>query len=151
MIIILRKALALMVIALAIGPAESADCTYQKDSLGQTRYRCDDGRKGTLRQDSLGRVHDSGTRQTWRQNSTGTWRSNDGQQMRKDSLGRVHHSNGPTWRTDTLGQQRSSDGTISVPIASSELVVVVETASRDPYCQQKRDDEALVCVAKDKC
>ena len=110
--IILRKALALMVIAVAIGSAEAADCNYQKDSLGQTRYRCDDGRKGTLRQDSLGRVHDSGTKQTWRQDSLGTWRSNVGLQMRKDSLGRVHQSDGTIWRTDSLGQQRASDGTV---------------------------------------
>ena len=110
--IILRKALALMVIAVAIGSAEAADCTYQKDSLGQTRYRCDVGRKGALRQDSLGRVHDSGTKQAWRQDSLGTWRSNDGQQMRKDSLGRVHQSDGTIWRTDSLGQQRASDGTV---------------------------------------
>ena len=110
--IILRKAFALMVMGLAIGGAEAADCTYQKDSLGQTRYSCDDGHKGTLRQDSLGRVHDSGTKQTWRQDSLGTWRSNDGQQMRKDSLGRVHQSDGTIWRTDSLGQQRASDGTV---------------------------------------
>ena len=110
--IILRKALALMVVGLAIGGAEAADCTYQKDSLGQTRYRCDDGHKGTLRQDSLGRVHDSGTKQTWRQDSLGAWRSNDGQQMRKDSLGRVLLIYGTFLSTDSLGQQRSSDGTV---------------------------------------
>ncbi len=110
--ILLRKALALMLMSLAIGGTEAADCTYQKDSLGQIRYRCDDGHKGTLRQDSLGRVHDSGTKQTWRQDSLGTWRSNDGQQMRKDSLGRVHQSDGTIWRTDSLGQQRASDGTV---------------------------------------
>ena len=92
--------------------AFAGDCTYRQDALGQQHYRCDDGRKGTLRQDSLGRVHDSGTKQTWRQDSLGTWRSNDGQQMRKDSLGRAHQSDGTIWRTDSLGQQRASDGTV---------------------------------------
>lgn len=37
----------------------SADCTYRKDSLGNTRYQCDHGKSGTLRTDSLGNVRDS--------------------------------------------------------------------------------------------
>lgn len=94
------------------GTAFAGDCTYRQDALGQQHYRCDDGRNGTLRQDSLGRVRDSGTEQTWRQDATGTWRSSDGQTMRKDNLGRTHNSDGTTWRTDALGQQRASDGTV---------------------------------------
>ena len=92
--------------------AFAADCTYRQDALGRQQYHCDDGRKGALRQDALGRIRDSGTEQTWRQDATGTWRSNDGQTMRKDSLGRTHNSDGTTWRTDALGQQRASDGTV---------------------------------------
>ncbi|MBP8172601.1 MAG: hypothetical protein KAY06_01110 [Aeromonadaceae bacterium] len=47
-----------------------------------------------MRQDALGRIRDSGTEQTWRQDATGTWRSNDGQTMRKDSLNRTRCSGG---------------------------------------------------------
>ena len=106
------RTLLIMGMLFLCGTALAADCTYRQDALGRQQYHCDDGRKGTLRQDSLGRVHDSGTKQTWRQDSLGTWRSNDGQQMRKDSLGRVHQSDGTIWRTDSLGQQRASDGTV---------------------------------------
>ena len=31
-------------------PAQAANCTYRQDALGHTRYRCDDGKQGTLRQ-----------------------------------------------------------------------------------------------------
>ena len=106
------RTLLIMGMLFLCGTALAADCTYRQDAQGRQQYHCDDGRKGTLRQDSLGRVHDSGTKQTWRQDSLGTWRSNDGQQMRKDSLGRVHQSDGTIWRTDSLGQQRASDGTV---------------------------------------
>lgn len=106
----LNKTLLLLFMGLVSGGA-AADCTYQENSLGQMRYRCDDGRSGVMRQDSLGRVHDSGTGQTWRKDSLGSWRSNDGGKMRTDSLGRVHQSDGTIWRTDSLGQQRASDGT----------------------------------------
>ena len=76
--------IALLVWLLAVG-AQAANCTYQKNSLGQVRYRCDDGRQGTLKTDSLGRVRDSGTGQQWRQDANGTWRSNDGQTRREDA------------------------------------------------------------------
>ena len=104
--------LLIMGLLLLSGTALAADCSYRQDTLGRQHYRCDDGRKGTLRQDALGRVRDSGTEQTWRQDATGTWRSSDGQTMRKDRLGRTHNSDGTTWRTDALGQQRASDGTV---------------------------------------
>ena len=39
----------------------ASDCTYRKDSLGHTRYQCQDGRHGSLRIDSLGTVRDSGS------------------------------------------------------------------------------------------
>ena len=35
-------------------PAQAANCTYRQDALGHTRYRCDDGKQGTLRGDALG-------------------------------------------------------------------------------------------------
>ena len=41
---------------LVVQSAGAADCTYRKDSLGNTRYQCDDGNSGTLRKDSLGNV-----------------------------------------------------------------------------------------------
>ena len=91
--------------------AFAADCTYRQDALGRQQYHCDDGRKGALRQDALGRIRDSGTEQTWRQDATGTWRSNDGQIRREDALGRTRQSDGTVWHTDALGQQKASDGT----------------------------------------
>ncbi|UUI58949.1 hypothetical protein [Aeromonas salmonicida] len=103
--------IALLVWLLAVG-AQAANCTYQKNSLGQVRYRCDDGRQGTLRTDSLGRVRDSGTGQQWRQDANGTWRSNDGQTRREDALGRIRQSDGTVWRTDAQGKQKASDGTV---------------------------------------
>ena len=103
--------IALLVWLLAVG-AQAANCTYQKNSLGQVRYRCDDGRQGTLKTDSLGRVRDSGTGQQWRQDANGTWRSNDGQTRREDALGRTRQSDGTVWRTDAQGKQKASDGTV---------------------------------------
>lgn len=102
--------LVLLMLGLAVS-AQAANCTYQKNSLGQVRYRCDDGRQGTLKTDSLGRVRDSGTGQQWRQDANGTWRSNDGQIRREDALGRTRQSDGTVWHTDALGQQKASDGT----------------------------------------
>ena len=91
--------------------AFAADCTYRQDALGRLQYHCDDGRKGTVRQDALGRIRDSGTEQTWLQDATGTWRSNDGQTRREDALGRTRQSDGTVWRTDAQGKQKASDGT----------------------------------------
>ena len=94
----------------------AGDCTYRKDSLGHTRYQCQDGRHGSLRTDSLGTVRDSGTGVTWRKDSLGNVRSSDGTTYRQDSLGNVRVSNPGTgdtvtWRKDSLGNLRSSDGT----------------------------------------
>lgn len=59
-------------VLLAISPIAlaAADCTYRKDSIGNTRYQCQNGRSGTLRTDSLG-----------------TLRASDGTVCRSDSLG----------------------------------------------------------------
>ena len=98
------------------GTALASDCTYRKDSLGNTRYQCDDDKSGTLRKDSLGNVRDSGTGTTWRKDSLGNVRSSEGTTYRKDSLGNVRVSNPGngdtvTWRKDSLGNLRASDGT----------------------------------------
>lgn len=95
----------------------AGDCTYRKDSLGHTRYQCQDGRHGSLRTDSLGTVRDSGTGVTWRKDSLGNVRGSDGTTYRQDSLGNVRASNGKsglnvTWRKDSLGNLRASDGTL---------------------------------------
>ena len=95
----------------------ASDCTYRKDSLGHTRYQCQDGRHGSLRTDSLGTVRDSGTGVTWRKDSLGNVRGSDGTTYRQDSLGNVRASNGKcglnvTWRKDSLGNLRASDGTL---------------------------------------
>ena len=97
----------------------ASDCTYRKDSLGNTRYQCKDGSHGTLRTDSLGTVKDSGSGTTWRKDSLGNVRSSDGTTYRQDSLGNVSASNSKsglnvnvTWRKDSLGNLRASDGTV---------------------------------------
>ena len=98
---------------LVVQSAGAADCTYRKDSLGNTRYQCDDGNSGTLRKDSLGNVRDSQSGTTWRKDSLGNVRSSEGTTYRKDSLGNVRVSNPSTgetvtWRKDSLGNLRSS-------------------------------------------
>ena len=95
----------------------AGDCTYRKDSLGHTRYQCQDGRHGSLRTDSLGTVRDSGSGTSWRKDSLGNVRSSDGTTYRQDSLGNVRASNGKsglnvTWRKDSLGNLHASDGTL---------------------------------------
>ena len=87
--------------------AFAADCTYRQDALGRQQYHCDDGRKGTLRQDALGRIRDSGTEQTWRQDATGTWRT--------DALGQQRASDGTVCRTDSLNRTRCSGGDSKPP------------------------------------
>ncbi|WP_234936722.1 hypothetical protein [Aeromonas caviae] len=72
----------------------AGDCTYRKDSLGYTRYQCQDGRHGSLRTDSLGTVRDSGTGVTWRKVSLGNLRASDGTLCRSDSLGTLHCDGG---------------------------------------------------------
>ncbi len=116
----LRLTLLLPTLALLVfcqtGQAAS-DCTYRKDSLGNTRYQCQDGRHGTLRTDSLGTVRDSGSGTSWRKDSLGNVRSSDGTTYRPDSLGNVRANNSKsglnvTWRKDSLGNLRASDGTV---------------------------------------
>lgn len=38
----------------------------KKRPLGDTRYQCDDGKQGTLREDALGNIKETGTGTTWR-------------------------------------------------------------------------------------
>ncbi|WP_429138593.1 hypothetical protein [Aeromonas allosaccharophila] len=111
----------LSLIALLLGllslAASAADCTYREDALGHTRYRCDDGKQGTLREGALGNIKDSGTGITWRKDALGNLKGSDGTTYRKDSLGNVRDSNPQTgervtWRKDSLGNLRASDGTV---------------------------------------
>lgn len=102
------------------------NCTYRKDSLGNTRYQCHDGKTGTLRTDSLGNVRDSGSGTTWRKDSQGNVRGSDGTTYRQDSLGNVQGSNAKTgekvtWRKDSLGHLRASDGTVCRADSLGEL------------------------------
>ncbi len=98
-------------------PAQAANCTYREDALGQTRYRCDDGKQGTLREDALGNIKDTGTGITWRKDALGNLKGSDGTTYREDALGNLRGSNSKTgarmtWREDALGQLRASDGTV---------------------------------------
>ena len=107
---------AVLLLGLLFQTVQATDCTYRKDSLGNTRYQCDDGKSGTLRKDSLGNVRDSQSGTTWRKDSLGNVRSSEGTTYRKDSLGNVRVSrpgtgDTVTWRKDSLGNLRSSDGT----------------------------------------
>lgn len=61
---------AFLMLGLLFQTVQATDCTYRKDSLGNTRYQCDDGRSGTLRKDSLGNVRDSQSGTTWRKDSS---------------------------------------------------------------------------------
>ncbi|MBL0442886.1 hypothetical protein JEO77_15855 [Aeromonas veronii] len=102
--------LAALLLSLAPQVVFAADCTYRKDALGHTRYQCDDGKQGTLREDALGNIKDSGTGTTWR----------------KDALGNIRGSNAKTgervtWREDALGQLRASDGTVCRTNALGQL------------------------------
>ncbi len=108
---------AVLLLGLLFQTVQATDCTYRKDSLGNTRYQCDDGKSGTLRTDSLGNVRDSQSGTTWRKDSLGNVRSSEGTTYRKDSLGNVRVSNPGTgdtvtWRKDSLGNMRSSGGTV---------------------------------------
>ncbi len=112
-----QRLLSMILIALCPCSVHAADCTYRKDSLGNTRYQCDDSKSGTLRKDSLGNVRDSQSGTTWRKDSLGNVRSSEGTTYRKDSLGNVRVSNPGsgetvTWRKDSLGNLRASDGTV---------------------------------------
>ncbi len=108
---------AFLMLGLLFQTVQATDCTYRKDSLGNTRYQCDDGRSGTLRKDSLGNVRDSQSGTTYRKDSLGNVRSSEGTTYRKDSLGNVRVSNPGTgdtvtWRKDSLGNRRASDGSV---------------------------------------
>ena len=63
--------LAALLLSLTPQVVFAADCTYRKDALGHTRYQCDDGKQGTLREDALGNIKDSGTGTTWRKDALG--------------------------------------------------------------------------------
>ena len=108
--------LAALLLSLTPQVVFAADCTYRKDALGHTRYQCDDGKQGTLREDALGNIKDSGTGITWRTDPLGNRKGSDGTTYRKDSLGNVRVSrpgtgDTVTWRKDSLGNLRASDGT----------------------------------------
>ncbi|WP_270808885.1 hypothetical protein [Aeromonas sp. QDB50] len=72
--------------ALLLGQLQSTafatDCTYREDALGQTRYQCDNGKRGTLREDALGNVRGSnpktGARITRHEDGLGNLRPADG-------------------------------------------------------------------------
>ncbi|MGL5027437.1 MAG: hypothetical protein ACRC6P_15855 [Shewanella oncorhynchi] len=117
----IRSLRALPLVALLLGAlplaASAANCTYRDDVLGQTRYRCDDGKQGTLRKDVLGNIKDSGTGTRWRQDNLGNLKGCDGTTYRQDVLGNMRGKNAKTgaqvtWRKDVLGNTRASDGTV---------------------------------------
>ena len=113
------RPLSLIALLLGLTPqiVFAADCTYREDALGHTRYQCNDGKQGTLREDALGNIKDSGTGITWRTDPLGNLKGSDGTTYRKDALGHVRGSNAKTgervtWREDSLGNLRASDGTV---------------------------------------
>lgn len=57
------RPLSLIALLLGLTPqiVFAADCTYRENALGNTIYQCDDGKQGTLREDALGNIKDSGT------------------------------------------------------------------------------------------
>ena len=113
------RPLSLIALLLGLTPqiVFAADCTYRENALGNTIYQCDDGKQGTLREDALGNIKDSGTGITWRTDSLGNLKGSDGTTYREDTLGNVRGSNlktgeRVTWREDSLGNLRASDGTV---------------------------------------
>lgn len=116
---LLRAALPLGLLLLVLPPqvAQATSCTYREDALGQTRYQCDNGKRGTLREDALGHIKDTGTGVTWRKDALGNLKGSDGTTYRQDALGNTHSYNSKTgakvtWREDSLGNLRASDGTV---------------------------------------
>ncbi|WP_234888597.1 hypothetical protein [Aeromonas caviae] len=104
-----QLSLAALLLGLLQSTALPANCTYREDALGHTRYRCDDGKQGTLREDALGNLKGS-----------------DGTTYREDALGNLRGSNSKTgarvtWREDALGQLRASDGTVCRTDALGQL------------------------------
>lgn len=118
--------LGLLLLALLPGWAQATNCTYREDALGQTRYQCDNGKRGTLREDALGHIRDSGTGITWRKDALGNLKGSDGTTYREDALGNLRGNNymtgeRVTWREDSLGNLRASDGTVCRTDALGQL------------------------------
>ena len=92
------RPLSLLALLLGLTPqiVFAADCTYRENALGNTIYQCDDGKQGTLREDALGNINDSGTGITWRTDPLGNLKGSDGTTYRKDALGHVRGSNAKT-------------------------------------------------------
>ena len=121
-----QLSLAALLLGLLQSTALAANCTYREDALGHTRYRCDDGKQGTLREDALGNIKDTGTGITWRKDALGNLKGSDGTTYREDALGNLRGSNSKTgarvtWREDALGQLRASDGTVCRTDALGQL------------------------------
>lgn len=111
---------------LFVHTAQAANCTYREDALGQTRYQCDNGKRGTLREDALGHIRDSGTGTRWRKDALGNLKGSDGTTYRQDALGNLRGNNDKTgervtWRKDSLGNLRASDGTVCRTDALGQL------------------------------
>ena len=116
---LVTRPLSLIALLLGLTPqiVFAADCTYRENALGNTIYQCDDGKQGTLREDVLGNIKDSGTGITWRTDPLGNLKGSDGTTYHEDSLGNMRGSNPKTgervtWRKDSLGNLRASDGTV---------------------------------------
>ena len=117
---------AALLLGLLQSTAFATDCTYREDALGHTRYQCNEGKQGTLSEDALGNIKDSGTGITWRTDSLGNLKGSDGTTYREDTLGNVRGSNlktgeRVTWREDSLGNLRASDGTVCRTNALGQL------------------------------
>ena len=121
-----QLSLAALLLGLLQSTALAANCTYREGTLGHTHYRCDDGKQGTLREDALGNIKDTGTGITWRKDALGNLKGSDGTTYREDALGNLRGSNSKTgarvtWREDALGQLRASDGTVCRTDALGQL------------------------------
>lgn len=99
-----------LLLCLPLTASQASDCTLRKGTIGPLNYRCDDGRSGSLRTDSLGNVRDSATGERWHKDSLGQWRSSEGKQWREDSNGQWRSKQGERWRKDSMGNWRSNDG-----------------------------------------
>lgn len=103
-----------------------ANCTYWEDALGHTRYRCDNGKQGTFRENVLGHIKDSGSDITWRNDALGNLKGCDGTTYREEAMGNLRSTNSKTgarvtWRKDALGPLRASDGTVCRTDAMGQL------------------------------
>lgn len=68
-------------------PVLVANCAYRENAFGHTRYQCGDGKRGTLREDTIGNIKDSCTGTTWRYDALGNLKGSDGTTYSKDALG----------------------------------------------------------------